>query len=40
VFNVPQRYVPVMLISVGISATPSRASGRLPIDHVVVMNTL
>jgi nitroreductase len=39
VFNVPQRYVPVMLISVGIAATPARASGRLPMDHVVVMNT-
>jgi nitroreductase len=38
-FNIPERYVPVMLISVGLAATPARPSGRLPLDQIVVTNT-
>jgi len=35
-FNVPERYLPVMLISVGVAATPARGSSRLPLDQIVV----
>ncbi|MDD9265637.1 nitroreductase family protein [Paenibacillus sp. GCM10023248] len=38
-FNVPARYVPVMLISVGLAATPARPSGRLSLDQITVSNT-
>ncbi|UJF31566.1 nitroreductase family protein [Paenibacillus hexagrammi] len=38
-FNVPERYVPVMLISVGLPAKPARPSGRLSLDQVTVANT-
>ncbi|RTE04852.1 nitroreductase family protein [Paenibacillus whitsoniae] len=38
-FNVPARYVPVMLISVGLAATPARPSGRLTLDQIAVANT-
>jgi nitroreductase len=38
-FNIPERYVPVMLISVGLAATPGRASSRLPLDQVIISNT-
>lgn len=38
-FNVPERYVPVMLISVGLAATPARPSSRLSLDQVTVSNT-
>ncbi|MCD1259112.1 nitroreductase family protein [Paenibacillus athensensis] len=35
-FNVPERYLPIMLITVGVAATPARGSGRLSLDQVVV----
>ncbi|MNW19533.1 putative NAD(P)H nitroreductase YodC [compost metagenome] len=38
-FNIPERYIPNMLISVGLAETPARASARLPLDQVVVTNT-
>lgn len=38
-FNVPARYVPVMLISVGLAATPARSAGRLPLDQIIVSNS-
>ncbi|NOU70175.1 nitroreductase family protein [Paenibacillus sp. LMG 31458] len=38
-FNVPARYVPVMLISVGLAASPARSAGRLPLDQIIVSNT-
>jgi nitroreductase len=38
-FNVPERYIPTMLISVGLAATPGRPSGRLSLDQIVVSNT-
>lgn len=37
-FEIPSRYVPVMLISVGKAANPARPSGRLPIDEIAVWN--
>ncbi|WP_297988842.1 nitroreductase family protein [Anoxybacillus sp.] len=33
-FNIPSRYVPVMLITVGKAAAPAHASYRLPIDEL------
>ncbi|MEC0229005.1 nitroreductase family protein [Paenibacillus alba] len=38
-FNVPSRYVPVMLISLGLAATPARSAGRFSLDQVVVSNS-
>ncbi|MEW9698553.1 nitroreductase family protein [Paenibacillus sp. SI8] len=38
-FNIPARYVPVMLISVGLAATPARPSGRLSLEQITVSNT-
>jgi nitroreductase len=38
-FNVPDRYIPVILISVGVAASPSRPSTRLPLDQLVISNT-
>ncbi|MFC5451675.1 nitroreductase family protein [Paenibacillus aestuarii] len=38
-FNVPARYVPVMLISVGLPAAPGRPSGRLSLDQITVSNS-
>lgn len=38
-FNVPARYVPVMLISVGLAASPARSAGRLSLDQITVSNT-
>jgi nitroreductase len=37
-FNVPARYVPVMLVAIGKAAVPARPSGRLPLDEKVVWN--
>lgn len=36
VFNVPPRYVPVMLIAIGKAASPARQSARLPIERTIV----
>jgi nitroreductase len=38
-FNVPARYVPVMLITVGLAASPARPSGRLSLDQITIKNT-
>ncbi|WP_411344892.1 nitroreductase family protein [Paenibacillus sp. WLX1005] len=38
-FNVPERYVPVMLITVGKAAKPAYASGRFPLTEAVVKNS-
>jgi nitroreductase len=38
-FNVPSRYVPVMLITIGLAAKAARPSSRLSLDKVVVKNT-
>jgi nitroreductase len=38
-FNVPDRYIPIMLISVGVASAPSRPSTRLPLNQLVVSNT-
>ncbi|MCC3378996.1 nitroreductase family protein [Paenibacillus farraposensis] len=35
-FNIPERYLPVMLISVGKAQVPARPSGRFPLSEVVV----
>lgn len=37
-YNIPSRYVPNMLISVGKAAEPGRSSDRMPIDDVIVWN--
>ncbi|WP_078577837.1 nitroreductase family protein [Salipaludibacillus agaradhaerens] len=38
-FNVPERYVPVMLVTVGKAAEPARPSERFPLEDVVIKNT-
>ncbi|MEC0247688.1 nitroreductase family protein [Paenibacillus chitinolyticus] len=38
-FNVPERYIPTLLISVGKAAKPAYASGRFPLEQVVVKNS-
>jgi nitroreductase len=35
-FNIPERYIPVMLISIGKAATPARPTTRLPLDQLVI----
>ncbi|UOK64144.1 nitroreductase family protein [Paenibacillus sp. OVF10] len=35
-FNIPARFVPTLLITVGKAAQPARPSGRLPLSEVVV----
>lgn len=37
--NIPERFVPVMLIPIGVAAAPGRASGRLPLEAVVLGDT-
>ncbi|ANE46976.1 NAD(P)H nitroreductase [Paenibacillus swuensis] len=34
--NVPERYVPVMMITIGEAAQPGRATGRLPLSDIVI----
>ncbi|AOM83986.1 nitroreductase family protein [Salisediminibacterium beveridgei] len=38
-FHIPERYVPVMLVTVGKRETDPRVSSRLPLDEVVVRNS-
>ncbi|WP_096440936.1 nitroreductase family protein [Alteribacter populi] len=38
-FNVPERYVPVMLLTVGKAAKPAHQSARFDLEKVVVKNT-
>ncbi|KEQ25080.1 nitroreductase family protein [Paenibacillus tyrfis] len=35
-FNIPERYVPVMLLPIGKAASPARATERLPLSDVVI----
>jgi nitroreductase len=35
-FNIPERYLPVMIIAIGKAASPGRASERLPLEHQVI----
>ncbi|MFF2886012.1 nitroreductase family protein [Paenibacillus sp. NPDC057967] len=37
-FNVPCRYIPIMLIAIGKAAGPSRPTSRIPIDKKMVWN--
>lgn len=34
--NVPDRYIPVMLIALGVAAAPGRPSGRMSLDEIVI----
>ncbi|UTR17027.1 nitroreductase family protein [Salipaludibacillus sp. LMS25] len=38
-FNVPERYVPVMLLTIGKAAEPARQSERFLLEDVVIKNT-
>lgn len=38
-FRVPERYAPVMLLTVGVRAEEPRISSRLPVDEAIVRNT-
>lgn len=38
-FNIPERYIPVMIISIGKAAAPGRDSDRLPIEHQVIQES-
>lgn len=35
-FNIPERYIPVMLLPIGKAASPARATERLPLGDVVI----
>lgn len=37
-FDVPSRYVPVMLVAIGKAALPARPSSRLPVEQTIVWN--
>jgi nitroreductase len=37
-FNIPPRYVPVMLVAVGKAAAPARPSDRFPVEQTVIWN--
>jgi nitroreductase len=37
-FNIPSRYVPVMLIAIGKAAIPARPSTRFPVEKTIVWN--
>ncbi|MFN7249616.1 MAG: nitroreductase family protein [Anaerobacillus sp.] len=39
VFKVPNRYVPVMLLTIGKAATPAHQSARKPIEDMIISNT-
>ncbi|SFS90751.1 nitroreductase family protein [Marininema halotolerans] len=38
-FKVPERYVPVMLISIGKAAAAAHGSGRFPVEQMIVKET-
>jgi len=38
-FNIPARYIPVMLVAIGKAAVPARPSGRFPVDETVIWNS-
>lgn len=37
-FNIPCRYIPVMLIAIGKAAGPSRPTSRIPVDKKIIWN--
>ncbi|WP_199615298.1 nitroreductase family protein [Paenibacillus alkalitolerans] len=37
-FNVPPRYVPVMLVAIGKAAAPARPTSRFPVEQTIVWN--
>lgn len=37
-FNIPPRYVPVMLVAIGKAAIPARLSDRFPVEHAIIWN--
>lgn len=37
-FNIPSRYVPVLLIAIGKAAVPARPSARFSVEKTVVWN--
>jgi nitroreductase len=37
-FNVPQRYIPVLLVAIGKAAVPARPSSRLPVEQTIIWN--
>ncbi|UHA73841.1 nitroreductase family protein [Paenibacillus sp. 481] len=38
-FNIPTRYVPVMIITVGQASAPAHGTGRFPLTHSVINET-
>ncbi|REE67272.1 nitroreductase [Paenibacillus taihuensis] len=37
--NIPERFIPVMMIPIGEAAAPARPAGRLPLDKLVINET-
>ncbi|MFX3631405.1 MAG: nitroreductase family protein [Candidatus Pristimantibacillus sp.] len=37
-FNVPSRYVPVLLVAIGKAAKPARSTSRLPVEQTIIWN--
>ncbi|RCW51970.1 nitroreductase family protein [Paenibacillus prosopidis] len=37
-FNVPPRYVPILLVAIGKAAKPARATSRFPVERTVIWN--
>jgi nitroreductase len=35
-FNIPSRYIPVVMIPIGVAASPGRATNRFPISEVII----
>lgn len=38
-FNVPSRYIPVMLITIGKEAAPGRPTSRIPVEKTIIWNS-
>ena len=38
-FNVPQRYIPVLLLSLGYAAEPAHETSRFPVEEVMIKET-
>lgn len=38
-FGIPERYIPVMLITIGKAAAPARPSGRFPVGEAIIWNS-
>jgi nitroreductase len=37
--NIPERYIPVMMIPIGKAKTEGRATGRFPLEHLVIQES-